>query len=208
MNEARRLDFELIRRIADRDATAAEELFNRFAPEVFGFLARRVGPEDAQDVLQEVFVRAMRGACRFRGDSSARTWLYSVARFTLMERNRGRMDAQTFIEFTDTAPGPETLALSRDERRQMVAALERLPDDQAVVLELHRIDGLSHEEIAEILEIGPAASRKRLQRATRALEAELQTEDVSSPRHSRIESWRASLLRRAVPEAVLHGHTA
>lgn len=190
-------DAELIARIAARDVEAGAELFDRYANSVFRFLRRRVRPGEAEDLLQEVFVRALRGASSFRGESSVRTWLYSIARYAAMEHTSGA--AASLDGLVDPAPGPESLALCRERLKGAIAALERLPDEQALVVELHRIDGLSHEEIGRLLGISPSASRKRLQRAARALRgAQPEPDRVRPTRHSRIESWRRSLLLRTV----------
>ena len=145
-------------------------------------------------------MRALRGASRFRGESSARTWLYSIARNTLSERERERWEAHLAGDVGDPQPGPESLAIGGQQRRNLIAALDRLPDEQALVLELHRVDGFSHKQIAALLGIEIATSRKRMQRAKESLERALATSHSQHGRHSRIESWRSSLLRRALPE--------
>jgi len=193
-------DRDLIARVAERDESASTELFRRYADEIYGYLLRRARKTEAEDLLQEIFVRALRGASRFRGESSARTWLYSIARNTLSERERERWEAHLAGYVGDPQPGPESLAIGGQQRRNLIAALDRLPDEQALVLELHRVDGFSHKQIAALLGIEIATSRKRMQRAKESLERALATSHSQHGRHSRIESWRSSLLRRALPE--------
>ncbi len=192
-------DRDLIQRIAARDAAAAAELFDRFAPEIFAVAARRTGAAEAEDVLQEVFARALRGASSFRGDSSLRTWLHSIARYTLYERNRAQLHAETLGALVAAGPGPETLAIAGEQRRRLLAALEKLPLEQALVLEMHQVEGLTHEAIGKTLGIQPAASRKRLQRAVAALKRAFGPVPGEDLRHSQLDSWRASLLRRLTP---------
>jgi RNA polymerase sigma-70 factor (ECF subfamily) len=93
-------------------------------------------------------------------------------------------------------PGPESLAIRSQERERLLAALEQLPDEQAVVLELHRVDGLSHEQIACALGITAMASRKRLERALATLTRNLGALGERRARHLRVDAWRDSLLRR------------
>lgn len=193
-------DADLLKRIADRDQEASAEIFNRYAEEIYGFLARRTNLAESEDLLQEVFVRALRGASRFRGDSSVRTWLYAIARYTLFERHRARIDGESFVDLTDAGPGPESLAIGGEERRRLVSALDQLPDEQAIVLELYRIDGLSHDQIAKLLDIQPSTSRKRLERAAKSLKKALKSSAYGDRKHSRIDSWRESLLRRVLPK--------
>jgi len=190
----------LLNRIASRDREAATELFDRYADEIFGFVSRRLPEVDAEDVLQEIFKRALVSASTFRGDGSLRSWMYSIARHALMERWRDRIDPRSTIDIIDLRPGPESLLLSAEQNQRLVWALERLPDEQAIVLELHRADGLSHEEVAQILGIRPATSRKRMQRAIEALTRVLASGVARQPDHGRFDSWRRSLRMRVLPE--------
>jgi RNA polymerase sigma factor (sigma-70 family) len=149
-------------------------------------------------LLQEVFVRVLQRASSFRGDSSVRTWLYGISRFVIQERIRRvqREGSGGSIDRAASRPGPESLVLRSERSASLIAALQLLPDDQAIVLELHHVEGLSHGEIAVRLGISPAASRKRLERASRALATRMH-ETVRPGPHARLESWRNSLLRRA-----------
>jgi len=201
----RESDESLLARIAERDAQAGAILFERYADEVWSLVARRTSPGDADDLTQEVFVRVLRRASSFRAESSVRTWLWSIAYNTVRERYRERLYAGTLGELVTPDPGPESLAIHAERRRELLAALEALPDEQAIVVELHRLDGLSHEEIARRLDIQPAASRKRLQRAMSALGTQLGSRPDANARHSRLETWRRSLLRRVLPEEQEHG---
>ena len=163
-------DLACLERIAAGDGAAAGELFDRYAEGLYGFLERRIGPQDAEDLLHEVFVRALRGASSFRGDSSARTWLYGIARHVVLERYRQAARAPGLLSREPSAPwsGPESIALHVEEHRELITALQSLPDEQAIVLELHHIDGLTHDEISSRLGISALASRKRLERGSRA----------------------------------------
>ena len=191
-------DASLLERIARRDQSAGGMLVDRYAGELMGFLRRRVTEDEAEDLLQEIFARALQSASRFRFESSVRTWLYGITRYTLMARDPRRQRMDSLADLIDPAHGPESLAIQGQRRRRAIAALETLPDEQAIVLELHRVDHLSHDAIADLLGISPVASRKRLQRATVSLERTLPLERGRLPVHSRIESWRNSLLRRTL----------
>ena len=198
-------DERLLERIARREADAAALLFERYADEVWSLVARRTSAAEADDLTQEVFVRVLRRASTFRAESSVRTWLWSIAYNTVRERHRQRLRATTLSGLCASGPGPESEAIGAEARRDLMAALERLPDEQAIVLELHRLDGLSHREIGRLLGIEPAASRKRLQRALSSLNAALESRADGCARHSRLETWRRSLLRRVLPEEESHG---
>ena len=188
-------DARLIARVAKRDPDAARELFDRFAEDIHRYLARKTSPSEVEDIFQEVFARALRRASSFRGDSGLRTWLHSIARYTLFEHNRARWRLESLGEIAEAGHGPESLALGTEERRRLIVGLEQLSEPQAIVFGLHKLDGLTHEEIAELLGIAPATSRKRLERAIAALR-EQEEGGSREPRHSQLRSWRDSLVRR------------
>ncbi|MCH8084443.1 MAG: sigma-70 family RNA polymerase sigma factor [Myxococcales bacterium] len=197
-------DAELLRRVARRDQRAAGEFFDRYAAEISAFLRMRLNEDESEEMLQEVFARALRGASRFRGQSEVRTWLRSIARYTLSEHFRGPTPPQSLPDSLAYGPGPESIAIHRERVGAMVSALERLPDDQAIVVGLSRVEGLSHEEIARKLNIKPATSRKRFERAIKALSRSMQSRAAPPPRHTRFESWCDSLFRRAIPRRPSH----
>ncbi len=195
-----RSELELMRRVSRRDRAAAAALFDQHADELFRYVVRRIGRADAEDVLQEAFKRALVSASSYRGEGSLRSWLYAITRHVLLERWRDRIDPRSLVDAVDLGPGPESLALRGEQQRRLLWALERLPDEQAIVLELHRADGLSHEEISQLLGIRPATSRKRLQRALRALGRALAGDEPRSPDHGGLDSWRRSLRMRVLPQ--------
>ncbi len=195
-----------MRRVSLRDRNAATVLFDRHADEIFRYAVRRIGSVDAEDVLQEAFKRALVSASTYRGEGSLRSWLYAITRHVLLERYRDRIDPRSFVDLVDLGPGPESMALRGEQQKRLIWALERLPDEQAIILELHRADGLSHDEISQILGIRAATSRKRLQRALRVLGRALAGDGPQSPEHGRLESWRRSLRMRVLPQGVDHEH--
>ena len=197
---SKRSELDLMRRVSLRDREAAAVLFDRHSDEIFAYIVRRVGGVDAEDVLQEAFTRALVSASNYRGEGSLRSWLYAITRHVLLERYRDRLDPRSFIDVVDLGPGPASLALRGEQQRRLIWALERLPDEQAIILELHRADGLSHKEISQILGIRAATSRKRLQRALRVLGRALAVDGPRSPDHGRLDSWRRSLRMRVLPQ--------
>ncbi len=197
---SRRADLQLMRRVALRDPKAAAEFFDLYADEIFRYVVRRIAAVDAEDVLQEAFKRALVSASTFRGEGSLRSWLYGIARHVLLESWRDRIDPRSFVDRADPGPGPESMALQGEQQKRRIWALEQLPDEQAIVLELHRADGFSHDEISQILGIRAATSRKRLQRALKVLGRALAGDEADSPQHGRLDSWRRSLLMRVLPQ--------
>jgi RNA polymerase sigma-70 factor (ECF subfamily) len=159
-------DAQLIAACRRGEARAMEMLYHQFKRRVFGMAHRIVGPNDAEEVAQEVFVRVFRGLAAFRGDSALSTWIYRLtvnASLSHLAR-RGRRQ-----EISDDNL-PEVPATPEPERDSALAArieacLEQLPAGYRAILVLHDVEGLSHEECAAILECRVGTCKSQLHKA-------------------------------------------
>ena len=176
---------ELIRRARDGDEDAFGQLVARHADRVQGAL-RRFGLDagEADEVAQEVFVRAWRGLARFEGRARFSTWLYRIA-FNEAQRRLARRPpprAGADPERDDpivTLPespglGPEAQTLDREFEQTLERALEELPTEWRAAVVLRDIEGLSTHEAAEIVGVGEAAFKSRLHRGRMRLRALLE----------------------------------
>jgi len=123
---------------------------------------------DAEDAVQEVFVAVHRGIPEFRGASRLTTWVYRIA-LRASFRARARNRAGESLDPNTAGGGGEAEMVSRDEARHTVAAMARLPAGPRAVLSLFAIEGLSHQEIADILGIPEGTVWSRLHAARRML---------------------------------------
>lgn len=156
------------RYLAGEGEPAFLELYDRHTPALFQFALRVVGGStaDAEDAVQEAWLRASRRLEEFRWDSTLRTWLMgftlNCAREVLRRRQRRRRDGKAAA--AGAASPPTTLAVVDLER-----ALARLPEDFRIAVILHDVEGFTHAEIGRLLGIEEGTSRSRLHRARRAL---------------------------------------
>jgi RNA polymerase sigma-70 factor (ECF subfamily) len=167
--------------LADRhrigDETAFRELYDRFSPMVYNLCLRMAGdPSRAQDLSQEVFLRVFKGLPRYRGGSSLKTWIYSIA----LNHCRGRLGRRG-IELldwdeenwshgpVDPARGPEEDLLARDGERRIAAVLLTLPVRFREAVILRDLEGLSYEEIASVLRVRTGTVRSRIARGRERL---------------------------------------
>jgi RNA polymerase sigma-70 factor (ECF subfamily) len=131
---------------------------------------------DAQDVVQEAYLRALRFFGGFRG-GDGRPWLLAIVRrtcFTWLEQQRGRRPAVVTDEIVDErAPCPIDVLLSVESRREVQEALARLPVEYREVLVLRELEGLSYKEIGVVTELPPGTVMSRLSRARERLHADL-----------------------------------
>ncbi len=168
-----------------------EALFREFAPKVYA-LARRFGfdADEAEDGVQEVFVKVQRRIATFRGEAALSTWLYQVAVNVLRDHRRRTQrltralpfasgpggfseqePAEQRLEAATPAPGEEAV---RGERRQLIrAALDRLPTRFREVLVLRELEGWSYRDIARVLALPQGTVESRIFRARARLAAEL-----------------------------------
>ena len=177
-------DKQLVQRVQKGDRRAFDLLVLKYQQKIMSLIGRYVHDTDeVQDVAQEAFVKAYRALPNFRGDSAFYTWLYRIAINTaknhLVSRSRrppGRdvdlEDAQ-FMDSADQlrdAQSPEN-SLFGDELRVVVnETLAELPDDLRAAVTLREFDGLSYEEIAEVMECPVGTVRSRIFRAREAID--------------------------------------
>jgi RNA polymerase sigma-70 factor (ECF subfamily) len=156
-------DDVLVGRLTRGDEAAFVALYRRHSPAVYGLLCRLLGPyrPEANDLLQETWIRATARLTSFRGDAQLRTWLMGVALNCYREWRRrhdrySTVDVETLDLGTD-APDDR----DRDIRRVLAA----MPDAFREVLVLHDVEGYTHDEIARLVGIEPGTSKSRLSRA-------------------------------------------
>ncbi len=156
-------------------------------------------PGAAADLTQQTFLACLEAADRLEKASSFRAFLFGVARHVLLRhlRSEGR---QAPVESYTTRPGapgatPTGLIAQREEQVLILRALESMPVDQRIVIELHYWEGLDSREIADVLRIPQSTVTTRLSRARGRLEkrlAELQPNAKATP-VAEMESWLRSL---------------
>ena len=141
-------DRKLVKRFLRRgDEEAFRELYRRHTPAAYGLMIRLLGGREtqAQDLVQELWIRAVRSLPRFRWRSSLRTWLGGIAVNLVRESWRAPAEAATDVDPIDKVRPP------RSERLDLSRAIARLPDGYRSVLVLRDIEGYTHEEIGRML---------------------------------------------------------
>ena len=161
---------------ASGDHAAFERLYRRHVARVNSLARWLVDPGDAEDAVQEVFIRVWQKLHTFAGQSAFGTWLHRVAvnlllrrRQTLsQDRKRQVSDEGLMLAATGVAERP-------DLKVALEGAVEKLPAGAREVFVLHDMEGYKHEEIARLLEVDPGTSRSQLHRARLLLRQHLAT---------------------------------
>jgi RNA polymerase sigma-70 factor (ECF subfamily) len=172
-------DEELIGRARGGDEAAFGDFVRRHTAAVHRWMARSVGEQDAEDMTQEVFLKAYRGVARFRGDAPARAWLAAIAdnavknRYRSLSRFRRIFSGADPSEIEATAPSadPEQAAGTDESRRHVAEALRRIPAEFRMPVVLRDLEEWSYEEIAVSLALPVGTVKSRIARGRGQLKA-------------------------------------
>lgn len=173
------LDIELVERHRSGDAHAFDEVYERFGEMVYNLALRLSGHrEEAADLTQEIFLRVYRHLGSFGGRSTLKTWVFRVAVNHCRDRLSRHAVAMLPIEedtgeggkaFADPSRSPEDLALAADDGRRVALGLAHLAPVFREAVVLRDLEGLSYEEIAEVLGVRVGTVRSRIARGREQL---------------------------------------
>ena len=183
----RDIDQKLVVRVQKGDNTAFDLLVRKYQHKVAKLVGRYVRDHaEAEDVTQEAFIKAYRALRGFRGDSAFYTWLYRIAVNTaknyLESRGRRPVSLDLELEGLEMLDDSESLREQATPERQLLTGeiattiqqvLDLLPADLRMAITLREIEGLSYEEIAEIMDCPIGTVRSRIFRAREAVDKEL-----------------------------------
>lgn len=143
-------------------------LYERYRRRVFALIARICGAQEAEELTQDVFLRAFRSIGRFRGDAQLSTWMYRLAVNAALShatRTMSRQRKAVSEEALEQLPAAGVEGGDPRLRERLSVALEALPPGYRAVLVLHDVEGLQHDEIAEILGCRVGTSKSQLHKA-------------------------------------------
>ena len=165
-------DRELARRCREEDVEAFETVYRQHAGRLYNLVIRMAGStQEADDLLQDVFLQAYRKMASYRGEASLGTWLYRLGINHCLDRRRGRQARQERLTDSldvDGAPEPAAQAgavLGTVSRLDLERAIGRLPAGCRAAFLLHDVEGFEHQEIAAILGIATGTSKSQVHKA-------------------------------------------
>ena len=178
-------DQQLVEKVKEGDKKAFNLLVLKYQNRVTNIVSRYIKNNgDVADVTQEAFIKAYRALPNFRGDSAFYTWLYRIAvnsaKNYLVSQSRkppaSDVDAQEaeFYEGADAlreVATPESKLLTKEIENVLLRAIERLPDELRVAITLREMEGMSYEEISEVMSCPVGTVRSRIFRAREAIDA-------------------------------------
>lgn len=194
-------DLELLEGWRSGRIEAGDALFDRHFDALYRFFGNKV-TDGIDDLVQQTWEAMVNARETFRGDSTFRTYLFATARNVLFKQfERRSRDAARFAQdqtsIVDLGESPSRVVLARAEQRVLALALQRIPVDYQIALELYYWEDMSAPELAATLGLTEPAVRSRLRRALELLRKVL-PEVAASPQESQsvsvdLEKWAASL---------------
>src|SRR5687767_655815 len=183
-------DLDIVRRVQAGDVAAFDRLIEKYRERVYGIVYNMTANrEDAADLTQDAFIKAFQSINRFGAQSSFFTWLYRIAiNSTLSHLRKHRLRSFFSLEtIDDDAPvsreliaaltdktGADRDAFVHELKEKLNEAMQKLSIKHRTVVTLFEIDGLGHQEIAEVMECSVGTVRSRLHYAKQLLQSELQ----------------------------------
>jgi RNA polymerase sigma-70 factor (ECF subfamily) len=174
-------DEQLIALAKEGDADAFSQLVQRHAETVHRWMARAAGEQEADDLTQEVFLKAYRGLSGFRGEAPPRAWLASIADNAVKNRYRARGrfrriftsvgEESPLLDPAETARSPEENARAGQSRRYVAEALKLLPAEFRMPVVLRDLEEWSYEEISASLKLPVGTVKSRISRGRGQLKA-------------------------------------
>lgn len=192
-------ELELIQQLRDGDELAFKSLVGAYQDMVYNTALGIVqNAEDAEDVAQEVFIQVYRSIDQFKGDARLSTWIYRITTTKALDHIRSRRRKKRFAFITSLfGPNDELVhepvdfqhpgvSLDRKEQAAMLfRMINQLPDNQKVAFTLHKTEGLSYQEIADIMQLSVSAIESLLFRARqnlrKLLEKHYQQDNAQDP---------------------------
>lgn len=181
-------DFQLVRTARAGDQNAFGELVRKYQDRIYSLAYGMVGNHsDADDLAQEIFLKCYRNIGKFRFKSSFYTWLYRIGVNTVITR-RKKLRRHEHLELNpqvlDIEGSPylspslggkrgDEAAGGRELKRDIRAAIDRLPEKQRTVVVMHDIEGIGHGEISRILKTSEGTIRSRLHYGRKQLQEDL-----------------------------------
>lgn len=173
-------DEKLIQLCKQNDRQAQKALFTKYAPKMMGVCLRySKNYDDAQDILQEGFIKIFKKIDTFEGKSSIATWMSRIFVHTALNSFRKAHLKHVHVDINDEYYSEKLSEEESEEepspveKSKVLECIQKLPDIYRIILNMYAIDGLSHQEIAKELDVSIGTSKSRLSRARVLLKEQL-----------------------------------
>ncbi len=162
---------DLIKGCIEGDRRMQKELYDRFSPKMYAVCIRYMGnADDAQDILQEGFIKIYKNLERFRGDGSFEGWVRRIFVNTAIEQIRKKKMDVSLTEKEETIEYKSVSAIDNINEKDLLKIVSGLSPGYRSVFNMYVVEGFSHKEIGELLGINEGTSKSQLARARMILQ--------------------------------------
>lgn len=168
---------DLIKGCIDGDRRVQEELYRRFSPKMYAVCIRYAGStDDAQDILQDGFIKVFKNLAKFRGEGSFEGWIRRIIVNTAIEHLRRKTYLKPIAEKEEnTIPYKEITVLDKLGEKDIMELIKQLSPGYRTVFNMYVVEGFTHKEIGDILGISEGTSKSQLARARVILQEKVVT---------------------------------
>lgn len=171
-------DIEIIKGCIKDDVLCQKSLFNRYASPLLGICMRYArNKEDAEDILQDSFIKIFKKLNQFKGEGSFEGWMRRVVINTALKKYTVSRYTKEFsvneVKDTLVPDGNDIPAFNHLTEKDLLLLIHNLPDGYRIIFNLYVIEGFQHDEIANMLGIQPGTSRSQLVKARQMLQREI-----------------------------------
>ncbi len=152
-----------------------QALYDKYSGKMYAVALRYAkAQQEAEDILQESFIKVFQSLDTFRGESSLVYWLKRIVVNTALNSQRGKLYMYPMVDVTDLREWKQdSAAISDFSHQELLGMVQELPDGCRVIFNLYAIEGYKHHEIAKVLEISEGTSKSQYSRAKMLLQEKL-----------------------------------
>ena len=178
---------ELIDGCAKGDRASQKALYDQYCRKMMVYCLRYAkSTPEAEDILQEGFVKVFKNIAQFRSESKLNTWMTRIMINTALNHQRQKLYMLPMLDVTEIhLPESEEISLAGFHLSELVALIQSLPDGCRIVFNLFAIEGYSHKEIAEMLGVSEGTSKSQYNRAKTLLKAKLSSAEAKYEKYGK-----------------------
>ena len=177
------LESQLIQRCRDGDRKAYREFYELYAGQLLAIAMRYMKSKtEAEDVLQETYIKAFNNLASFNQRASLKTWLTRITINTALNQLRKRPEMIDWTTAESVIEEVEVLPIDQYQINELIGFIQQLPTGCKLVFNLYAIEGFTHKEIAEQLEISEGTSKSQLYRAKKLLQNIILNDELKTKR--------------------------
>lgn len=169
-------DEQLIKGCRNQDRKMQQHLYDKYSGSMYAIALRYSKIQsEAEDIIQEAFLKVFKSIGNFRSDSSLGYWIKKIVVNTALNHQRSKLYLYPMVDITDLKSwGNEEMTLSSFSHKELLNMIQELPDGCRIIFNLYAIEGYKHHEIADMLNVSEGTSKSQYSRAKSLLQKRIE----------------------------------